>query len=216
MAGLGFTIKGTAGVERLRIKFLDLSQYVADVTPFLERVMVELEEHTDEVFDSEGSSGSGKWAPLSPVTEEIRAQTGFGGLPILENTGRLRNALGARRGTGALRGITNGVLVYGTNGVPYASFHQTGAKQKGVTKKQQTFLRLAWGITMKLGHVIELPARPPVDFGQDFKRGDGTIRGLNSALRKRIRLAAREFLAKGIRRAEFEERTLIAGGAFGE
>lgn len=215
MAGLGFTIKGTAGVERLRIKFLDLSQYVADVTPFLEQVMVELETHTDEVFDSEGSSGSGKWAPLSPVTEEIRSQTGFGGLPILENTGRLRNALGARRGSGALRGIANGVLAYGTNGVPYASFHQTGAKQKGVTKKQQAFLRLAWGIKMRLGHVIELPARPPVDFGQDFKRGDGTIRGLNSALRKKIRFAAREFLAIGIRRGGFDSRT-VAGGAFGE
>lgn len=215
MAGLKLSIRGTAGVERLRIGFEDMSRYVADLTPFLEGVMGAMEEHTDEVFDSEGASGSGKWAPLSPVTEEIRSQTGFGGLPILENTGRLRNALGARRGSGALRGIANGVLVYGTNGVPYASYHQTGAKQKGVTKKQQTFLRLAWGIKMRLGHVIELPARPPVDFGQDFKRGDGTIRGLNSSLRKRIRLAAREFLVNGIRRGGFDSRT-VAGGAFGE
>lgn len=215
MAGLKLSIRGTAGVERLRIGFEDMSRYVADLTPFLEGVLGAMEEHTDEVFDSEGSSGSGKWAPLSPVTEEIRSQTGFGGLPILENTGRLRNALGARRGSGALRGISNKMLVYGTNGVPYASFHQTGAKQKGVTKEQQAFLRLAWGIKMKLGHVIELPARPPVDFGQDYKNGQGTFRGLNRSLRQKIRTAAREFLVNGIRRGGFDSRT-VAGGAFGE
>jgi phage gpG-like protein len=190
VADLKIKIEGSEGVRSLALGFERFGKILEDMVPFLEAVLVALENNADRLFDSQGSSGSGKWAPLSPVTEIIRSEQGFGGLPILENTGLLRNALGRARGRGALR-LTQregrgGVLIYGTNGVHYASFHQTGTKQRGVTPKQQAFLRVAFGIHMKLGHVITMPARPPIDFTSEEK--------MTPALRKEIRNAAYKFL----------------------
>lgn len=173
MGSLKITLTGTEGVKALQIGFLRFGDEVANLVPFLERVMEAMEKNADGLFQSEGRSGSAVWAPLAPMTQEIRAQTGFSGLPILENTGRLRNALGAQRGSGALRlvsktGRNGAMLVYGTNGINYASFHQTGTEQQ-VTAKQQAFFRVAFGIHTKIGTTLTMPARPPIDFRRNGK-----------------------------------------------
>lgn len=190
--GLVLQIRGTTGVREARIGFARWAQQLEDMVPFLESVLAAFEAHSDRVFDTEGKAGSGKWAPLSPVTEEIRSQLGFSGLPILQNTGSLRDALGRTRNRFALRLVTRDGFLYGTNGLHYASFHQTGTRQKGVTEKQQTFLRVAYGIHMRLGHVIMMPARPPMDLAG--KAGKSGIAGLHPALRKEIIAAARAHL----------------------
>ena len=193
------SIKGSAGVREARFALTDWSRLVADLVPFLEEVLAAFERHADRLFDSEGAAGSGKWAPLSPVTESIREQNGVAGLPILQNTGSLRDALGTTRGRFALRMMTGSGFIYGTNGLHYASFHQTGTKQKGVTLKQQRFLRVAYGIHMKLGHVITMPARPPLDLaGRSNNRGG--IAGLHPEVKAEVLAAAREHVVKAARR----------------
>jgi phage gpG-like protein len=223
VGALKIKIEGSEGVKALRLGFLRFGEVAADLVPFLESVLIALENNADRLFDSQGSSGSGKWAPLSPVTEIIRSEQGFGGLPILENTGLLRNALGRARGRGALR-LTQregrgGVLIYGTNGVHYASFHQTGTKQRGVTPKQQSFLRVAFGIHMKLGHVITMPARPPIDFEKSGRMSRELRAEITEAARAHLIGAAEAATGAGTVRGNTSawkqfERDFSTGGRF--
>ncbi len=97
-----------------------------------------------------------------------------------------------------------GTLLYGTNGVHYASFHQTGTRQKGVTPKQQAFLRVAFGVHMKLGHVITMPARPPIDF---YKSGR-----VSRELRAEIAEAARAHMV-GAAKAAVSSASTVRGNA---
>lgn len=205
MSGLRLDITGTAGVRAMRFGFYDFSQQVADLKPFLENVLRVFEAYADKQFDTEGAFAGNRWAPLSKVTEEIRSQTGFSGLPILQNTGRLRAALGSARGSGALRIVTSNGFIYGTNGVHYASFHQNGTRQT-VTEKQAAFMRLTYGIHLKVGTVLVMPARPPLDFDD---KGKGK-------LRKALIEAAREHLVTTIRRGGLPPRwtTVVAGAQF--
>ncbi|MCC7060739.1 MAG: hypothetical protein IT508_10965, partial [Burkholderiaceae bacterium] len=87
-------IKGSVGVRQARMHLTDWSREVANLVPFLESVLRLFEEHADRLFDSEGAAGSGKWAPLTEVTQIIRRENGFGGMQILQNIGSLRDALG--------------------------------------------------------------------------------------------------------------------------
>lgn len=91
-------------------------------------------------FASEGSGGpvSGAWAPLS-VSYAKRKAIAWPGRKKLAASGALRDALTQSTGRGALRESGDSSLGFGTKGIEYASYHQTGTRR--------------------------MPARPPFDFG---------------------------------------------------
>lgn len=79
-------------------------------------------------FDSEGSYGSGGWAPLRPSTVASRSGSAH---PILRSvgadSGRLRRSLTTKGARDAIARLTSDELVMGTK-TPYAQFHQRGTK----------------------------------------------------------------------------------------
>ncbi len=132
------------GLQRVSLAFeragTDFSNFGQYIFPKLGTV---LEREVGKQFDAEGRGpNAGRWAGLSArYAESKRRRYGF--KPILEATGRLKGAL-TSPGPNARRQYSSREFVFGTQGVRYASFHQTGTGR--------------------------MPARPPLDLTQDFER----------------------------------------------
>lgn len=99
-----------------------------------------LEKNLRTRFAREGAGGpvSGAWAPLSADYAAWK-KSHYPGRKKLVLRGKLRPALTSSASPHALRETTDNTLVFGTRGIEYASFHQTGTPR--------------------------MPARPPFDFG---------------------------------------------------
>lgn len=102
----------------------------ADFSRFGEFVFPELvpvlESASRRQFDAEGRGPNrGAWAALTPRYAERKRRI-YGSKPILEASGRLRQALTEESSPYAARAYTATQFAYGTAGVPYASFHQSG------------------------------------------------------------------------------------------
>jgi len=123
-------------LERAGAELADVGKHI------LPKLLPVLEVETAKTFDAEGGA-SGSWAPLSISYAKWKAAN-FPGKPILERTGKLRVAL-TGPGSNARRDVSGNELTFGTIGLPYASFHQTGTGK--------------------------MPARPEFDFGPDFEAG---------------------------------------------
>jgi len=93
-------------------------------------------------FATEGSHGSGGWAPLSPEYAAQKAKT-HPGKPILQREGHLWRSLTDPNADGAVYAASNKTLTWGTQ-VPYAIFHQTGT--------------------------ANMPDRPPIEFTEAERR----------------------------------------------
>lgn len=114
------------------------------------KVMKLFEEEISGQFESRGARGvAGGWPELSPGYAQWKA-VHFPGMPLLEATGSMRAALTESGSTHARREINPSDMTFGTVGVEYFSFHQMGTPF--------------------------MPARAPVDFGNEFEGG------LNKAL----------------------------------
>lgn len=126
----------TTAMERAGAELADVGKHV------LPKLLPVLEVETGKQFDAEGAGPqAGSWAPLSVSYAKWKAAH-FPGKPILERSGKLKAAL-TGPGANARRDVTGNELNFGTSGLPYASFHQTGTGK--------------------------MPARPPFDFGPDFE-----------------------------------------------
>lgn len=77
-------------------------------------------------FESEGSYAGARWAPLRPVTKQLRTRRGHGRGGILRDTNRLWASF-TKLGLGpeAVKVVTSESLERGST-VPHARFHQTG------------------------------------------------------------------------------------------
>lgn len=127
-----------AALERAGDNVRHLGQYV------FPRLIPVLEKAVRRQFQAEGGGPfAGPWAPL---TEKYRAwkERHYPGRPILVRTGDMREALTSSASPFASRDYSDSELAYGTKGLNYASFHQTGTGR--------------------------LPGRPPFDFGADVER----------------------------------------------
>lgn len=130
-------VRLTTALERAGAELLKVGEHI------LPRLLPILEVETAKQFDAEGSGPqSGSWAPLSVSYAKWKAAH-FPGKPILQRTGALKAAL-TGPGANARRDISGNTLSFGTTGLPYASFHQTGTGR--------------------------MPARPEFDFGPDFEK----------------------------------------------
>lgn len=150
MAVVGFDIRfhvRSGAEEPLALRNLSLAfeRAAVDASRWSEfvfpRVVAILEDEVNLQFEGEGvGPRRGSWAPLKPKYAAWKARH-FPGRAPLVRTGRLRAALTQSSAGGALRHYTRTELRYGTAGVPYASFHQTGTDR--------------------------MVDRPPFDFGPD-------------------------------------------------
>lgn len=154
------TDSGEGALQRLSVAF---ERAGAEVENFGKWVFPKLtpvfEDAVSEQFDARGSGPmSGSWSPLSPVYSAWK-EANYPGMPILELTGELRTALTTSGAPSAYREWSASEFAFGTAGLEYASFHQTGTAR--------------------------MPARPLFDFGPTFERGLQTaaMSGLREAVK---------------------------------
>ena len=145
-----------AGFERSGAELADFGRHIfPKLVPVFEAAVA-------EQFDSEGRGPTaGAWAALSSQYEAWK-EGAHPGQPILVATGGLREALTVDGSAHALRDYSSSQFNYGTQGLDYASFHQTGTAR--------------------------MPPRPPFDFGPDFERE--LVRAASAGVRDAVREAS--------------------------
>jgi phage gpG-like protein len=159
-------------LQRMAVAFdragSELEDFGAHVFP---KMVPVFEAELAKQFDAEGAGPNrGSWAALSPAYEEWKGRN-YPGQPILVRTGALRDALTMSEGSHALRDFGRQTFNYGTSGLPYASFHQSGTAR--------------------------MPDRPPFDLTVEFEMD--IQRAALAGAREAIHAAgADEFISKQI------------------
>lgn len=151
---------GEGALQRLSVAFeragAEVENFGKWVFPKLSPVF---EEAIDEQFSGRGTGPlSGAWSPLTPDYAAWK-EGHYPGMPLLELTGDLREALTTTASPLAYREWSAAEFSFGTAGLAYASFHQTGTAR--------------------------MPARPVFDFGPTLERGLQTaaMSGLREAVK---------------------------------
>lgn len=140
MSVFGVTIEYRVGTEtgpdvlqRLGAAFertgAELAQLDKHVFPLLTPVFERAEARQ---FDAQGAGPiDGAWEPLSPAYAQWKLER-YPGAAILERTGALRQGLTQASSGFARREASGSTFTFGTSGVPYASFYQSGTSKMPV------------------------------------------------------------------------------------
>lgn len=140
---LTFETPGGGGIETLIAAYERAGDELQDFGKYLwPRLTPLLEEHIRSQFDAQGEGTTGPWAPLSAQYAAWKEQN-YPGMPILKRTGAMYEGLTESGSPFAFRVASGNDYNFGTRGVEYASYHQTGTDR--------------------------MEARPPVDFGAGFE-----------------------------------------------
>lgn len=136
---------GEDTLQRMTVAFEraggELSDFGAHVFP---KMVPVFEAELEKQFDAQGRGPNrGSWSELSPAYGEWKGEN-YPGAPILVREGLLEAALINSSASHAFRDFNQTEFNYGTQGLPYASFHQSGTRK--------------------------MPDRPPFDFTGDFER----------------------------------------------
>ncbi len=154
------TETGEQAVASLAVAFERAGEEIRDFSTYVfPRLVPVFEQALEEQFNAEGHGPvTGSWADLSVQYAKWKSAS-YPGKGKLQLTGKLMAAL-TGPSANAYRKTTATEFDFGTIGIPYASFHQTGTP---------------W-----------MPARPPFDFGPDFERKmmKATQLGVVEAIRK--------------------------------
>lgn len=122
------------------------------------RIQPVFEEQVGAQFDAEGQGPvSGTWAQLSSAYEAWKSGA-YPGMPILVARGEMRAGLTEGSSPFAERSYSDAMFNFGTRGVEYASYHQTGTDR--------------------------MPARPPFDFTDELQQNlqRAAMEGVREAL----------------------------------
>lgn len=142
----GFEIQYATGdgtMERLVAAFERAGAELRDFGRYLwPRLTPVLEEAERQQFEAEGRGVTGAWKPLSSQYEEWKRKN-YPGRPILQRTGAMYEGLTASDSPFSAREANGDSYSFGTRGVTYASYHQTGTHR--------------------------MPARQPFDFDSGFE-----------------------------------------------
>lgn len=123
--------------ERAGLEIVDFDKHLWPL------VTEALETEERRQFSEEGGGPNrGAWEALSPDYGKWKSQH-YPGHPILQRTGALVQGLTDSSSQYAQRSANGDALVFGTIGLPYASFHQLGTSR--------------------------MPDRPPFDFSADLE-----------------------------------------------
>jgi len=120
---LTFEVMGDVQLQR---SFSRFTEDIKDFTPALEDIYQDFLEGERKQFESEGNTGSGGWAPLSPAYAAWKAQN-FPGAPIMVRTGLLKESL-LGNNPWSVKDIQPLGATFGTR-IPYAAYHQTGTRK---------------------------------------------------------------------------------------
>ena len=167
MSAFGITVEYRIGSEtgpdtmaRLGVAFERAGAELADlgkhVFPLLSPIFEAAEARQ---FDGQGAGPNrGGWAELSEAYAAWKSKH-YPGQPILVATGALRDGLTQASSAFGSREWTSSQFVFGTRGVDYASFHQSGTAR--------------------------MPARPPFDLDSQFESDlqVAARQGVNSAIK---------------------------------
>lgn len=168
---VGNVPSGEDTLERMAFAFERAGDNVADMGRYVFPQLVPVfEAEMAEQFDAEGRGpNAGAWAQLSERYAAWKAAN-YPGMRILERTGRLRQALTESSSPFAKRVIGGDTFDFGTSGVEYASYHQSGTDF--------------------------MPDRPPFDMGDDFESSvqDAAREGVREAMRA---AEADKFMSEG-------------------
>lgn len=124
--GIGSEAGGDSSVQELAAAFERAGEELHDFGKHIFPQLVPVfEEGVGRQFDARGGGSTGSWAPLSVVYAAWKAKA-YPGLPLLERTHALRDALTNSTASGAYRIYNSDKFDFGTQGIEYASYHQTG------------------------------------------------------------------------------------------
>lgn len=158
-------------LQRMSVAFERAGAEVARLGKHVYPKMVPLfEEELGRQFAAEGQGPNrGGWAPLSEAYAAWKAKE-YPGQPTLQREGNLHAALTASTSPFAMRTYDDSAFDFGTAGLDYASFHQTGTRR--------------------------MPSRPPYDFGDALEQGiqRAALEGVREAIAE---AGADEFLSEG-------------------
>lgn len=114
-------------MERMAFAFERAGDNLTDFGRFVfPRLVPVFEAELKQQFDARGRGPSqGAWAQLSERYAAWK-ELNYPGMGLLERTGRLREALTSSSSPFAMRSIQTDTFDFGTVGVEYASYHQTG------------------------------------------------------------------------------------------
>lgn len=117
-----FSVEGETQVDRTLARFAD---NIGDASGVWRKLADRFAALNRRQFATEGASGSGGWAPLSPKYAAWKS-THYPGKPILERTGALRESLTER--PFGVEVITPTGMVLGS-GIDYGRYHQAGTSR---------------------------------------------------------------------------------------
>ena len=150
---------GEAVMDKLSVAFERAGENIANFGRYLfPRLGPVFEAAEERQFAAEGQGPNrGHWAPLTDAYAAWKAQVAPGN-PILELSGRMREALTSSSSPFARRVTSGDTFDFGTQDVPYASFHQLGTSR--------------------------MVDRPLFDFGPDFERElqEAALEGVREAV----------------------------------
>jgi len=128
MLDITFEVAGDVQIARSLSRF---GEGVKDMRPVFEEIAKLFFSIERRQFDSEGSYGSGRWAPLSPTYADWKERN-FPGQPILQRSRRLMSSLiGVTSDT--VKETSPMSFRIGTS-VPYAIYHQEGTGRMPMRK----------------------------------------------------------------------------------
>lgn len=125
IGGLTFTVEDKNTTRRLGVAISRFHDEIVQWGPLWDDVQRTLQRNERRQFASEGSQAGNPWAALSPDYAR-RKRLRWGNRKILQASGAMRKAMSNEGDPNALRIKTRDQFAYGTKGVGYASYHQTG------------------------------------------------------------------------------------------
>lgn len=145
------TITGEIQSQEIDQLINELIKRRRNMRPAFIAIEQEIVDGIEEIFETEGSEGSGKWPELSPITKRARAAQGKAG-KMLQVSGQL--AASVQTGNQILR---DEVIV--SSNLEYSAPIHFGARQN-VTKKQRFWLGMSLKWWVPRNYEIVNPPRP--------------------------------------------------------
>lgn len=134
----------------LKERFCEILNWLSDWSSTFEQTGEMVKGWAKENLRTRGESGYFDllpWQNLSPLTLEMRRREGKGGLAPFSWTEQVRFE----------HSLSERMVRIGTD-FPFAPYHQSGFEQI-ISKSQAGYFGYRWGIHLKMGNLLRMPAR---------------------------------------------------------